>query len=353
MSNVYFKPVDSIGPNQTQIDQVKELYPKISPVEEGDLVAIKIHPGEYGNTTHMHPAIVRAVVDMVKAEGGIPFVVDTTVLYNGMRFNAADALWTASVNGFTQESMNAPVIIGDGLLGDESVTVETNGEELKQTTVASAIAKADSMIVLSHVKGHPATGFGGAVKNLGMGCLDKDGKTDCHEVGIPTIDPEKCVGCETCIDICAWGALKMEDGKAVVDTELCKGEGFCVDSCPEGAIVPPENFTEGLQKRIGEASIATINSLSGKIGYINWIFDLTLGCDCFGFYTPSFSKDVGILASKDPVAIDMASIDLINSKMEEHGSKSSMKNVWGVDPKIQVDAAEKIGAGSERYTLKK
>lgn len=350
MENVYFKSADDICSHNTQIDQITALFPEISPVEPGDLVAIKIHPGELGNTTYVRPVIVKTVVDLVKEAGGIPFVTDTTVLYNGRRFNGADLLNTAAANGFTHASMGAPVICADGIRGDDSVEVQIGGETLSSTRVASAIAKADSMIIISHCKGHPASGFGGAVKNLGMGCLDKAGKTAVHEVSQPDIDTEKCTGCKKCVKICPWGAVSVNGGKAHVNYELCKGELSCMDGCSFGAIVPPEDASSRMQERLGEAAFGPVKLFAGKIGYINWIFDLTPGCDCFNFSAPVFAGNVGITASKDPVALDMASLDLINEKMK-HENGSRINNVWGIDPLIHLEYAQKIGAGSMKYSL--
>lgn len=350
MSEVFFRSAEDIGPENTQIDQIMDVFPKISPVEEGEIVAIKIHPGELGNTTYMRPVIVKTVVDLVKDAGGIPFITDTTVLYNGKRFNGVDLICTAATNGFTHASMGAPIICADGLQGDDSVPVKIGGETLDEITVASAIAKADSMIMLSHCKGHPASGFGGAVKNLGMGCLDKAGKTAVHEVGIPEIDQDKCTGCKKCVQICPWGAITMEGGKANVNRDLCKGELSCFGSCAYQAIVPPEDAPVRMQERLGEAAMGPLEVLPEKIGYINWIFDLTPGCDCFNFSSPVFAGDVGITASKDPVAVDKASLDLINEKMR-HDSDSCINNVWNIDSLIHLKYAERLGAGSMDYKL--
>jgi hypothetical protein len=351
MSDVFFKAAENIGPDETQIDQITDLFPLVSPVREGDIVAVKIHPGEYGNTTHMHPVLVKTVVDLVKESGGMPFVTDTTVLYKGRRFNAADLVCTAAWNGFSHAGMGAPFICADGLLGDDSVNVRIDGAKVSDITVASAIAKADCMIMLSHCKGHPASGFGGAVKNLGMGCLDKAGKTFVHKPGVPGIDPEKCIGCEKCISECPWGALYMEEGKAVVDSEMCKGDLSCASSCRYGAILPPEGHTDEMQARLGEAALGPIKLLEGRIGYINWIFNLTPGCDCFNFSAPAFARDVGMLASKDPVAIDMASIDFINRRMS-HDRAGQITGLWGVDPLIHLEYAARVGAGSLQYSLR-
>lgn len=350
MSDVFFKPSENIGGDETQVDQIIDLFPKISPIKKGDIVAVKIHPGEYGNTTHVHPVLVRTVVDLVKDAEGIPFVTDTTVLYSGRRFNGVEVIDTATINGFSQAGTGAPFVCADGLLGDDSVPVRIDGEKIDEITVASAIAKADSMIMISHCKGHPASGFGGAVKNLGMGCLDKTGKTKVHEVGRPDIDPEKCVGCKKCVTQCPWGAISIVDGKARIDRELCRGELSCGESCKYGAIVPPPGFFNEMQALLGEAAMGPIKLMEGRIGYINWIFNLTPGCDCFNFSAPAFTGDVGILASKDPVALDMASIDLINRRMQ-HEEKGQILDVWGIDPMIHLRYAARIGAGNLEYNL--
>lgn len=351
MNDVFFRSAEEIGPENTQIDQIIDLFPKISPVKKGDIVAIKIHPGELGNTTYIRPVIVKTVVDLVKEAGGIPFVTDTTVLYSGKRFNGADLLCTAATNGFTHGGMGAPIICADGLWGDDFVSVGIEGETISEITVASAIAKADSMIMISHCKGHPASGFGGAIKNLGMGCLDKRGKTTVHEVGKPDIDHDKCIGCKKCLKTCPWDALTIENGKAIVNRDLCRGELSCLGSCDYHAIVPPADASVKMQQRLGEAAMGPIKLLPGKIGYINWIFDLTPGCDCFNFSAPTFAGDVGITASKDPVAIDKASLDLINEKMEHESRGCIITNVWGVDPIVHLEYAEKIGAGTTGYNL--
>ncbi len=345
MSEVIFKSAKVTRPEDNQIEQIKSIFPHISPVKRGDIVAVKIHPGEYGNTTHIRPVIVRTVVDLVINAGAIPFVTETTTLYRGMKLNAADLISGAAMNGFTHASMNAPIIVADGLRGGNGKEVRIDGETLRSITVASAIAEADSMIMISHGKGHPASGFGGAVKHLGMGCLDRAGKTRVHEPGKPMIDPEKCTQCGECVEICPWGAINPPD----IDHSKCCGELSCADACQQEAIVPPSDASEKMQKRLGEASLGAVKALRGRIGYINWVYDLTPGCDCFNFSGERFVEDIGILAGKDPVALDSATIDLIDERMKRNGS--SIYNVWGVDPRIHIEAAEKTGCGSRKYVL--
>lgn len=342
-SKVYFKDAEVRRHEDNQVEQVKRMFSHISPVKKDDIVAIKIHPGEYGNTTHIRPIIIRTIVDLVRDAGGIPFVTETTTLYKGMKLNAANLLIMASMNGFNQASMNAPILVADGLRGNDGVCVKINGKVLDSITVASGISEADSMIVISHGKGHPISGFGGAIKHLGMGCLDKNGKTIVHKVGKISIDPEKCISCGICVDSCAWGAITPPE----IDYSICRGELSCVGLCPEGAIIPPDNVCENMQVRLGEAAFAPIKLLEGRIGYINWVYDITPGCDCFNFSSPAFADDVGILGSRDPVAIDAATIDLINEKM----TGRTIQDIWDVDPLIHINSAENIGCGSNKYKL--
>ena len=345
MSKVIFKDAKLAGPKENQPEQIKKIFPDISPVREGDIVAIKIHPGEYGNTTHIRPVIARTVVDLVIKAGGIPFVTDTTTLYRGMKLNAPELIQGAAMNGFTHASMNAPFIVADGLKGMEGIEIKIAGEALESIRVAAAIAQADSMIVISHGKGHPASGFGGAVKHLGMGCLDRAGKIKVHEVGKPSIDPEKCIQCGDCTEVCPWGAIDPPH----IDHSKCCGELSCADACPQEAIIPPAHATDKMQKRLGEAAFGPIKALNGRIGYINWVYDLTPGCDCFNFSGERFVEDIGMLAGTDPVALDTATIHLINDKMKMNGK--SIYHVWGVDPWIHIETAEKIGCGSRDYQL--
>lgn len=345
LNEIIFKDANITKPEDSQPEQIKRIFPLISPVKEGDIVAIKIHPGEYGNTTHVRPVIVRTVADLVIKAGGMPFVTETTTLYRGMKLNAADLINGAAMNGFTHATTNAPFIVADGLRGGDGREMALNGEVLGSITVASAIAEADSMIVISHCKGHPGSGFGGAIKHLGMGCLDRRGKIKVHEVGKPMIDPEKCVLCNECVEICPWGAITPPD----IDQSKCCGELSCADACEQEAIIPPADAPEKMQKRLGEASMGAIKFLEGRIGYINWAYDLTPGCDCFNYSGMRFVDDIGMLAGKNPVALDAASIDLIDERMKMNGS--SIEKVWGVNPWIHIEAAEKIGCGSREYRI--
>ncbi|WP_259135219.1 DUF362 domain-containing protein [Methanosalsum natronophilum] len=309
-----------------------------------------MHPGEYGNIAYIRPIIVRKIVDLIKEQGGNPFLTDTTVLYKGQRFNGVDLLLTAFGNGFSEASIHAPFVVADGLRGDDAINIDINGEYLSNISVASAICKADSMIVLSHSKSHPGSGYGGAVKNLGMGCLDKKGKTAVHEVGIPSIDYNKCTSCEKCLNQCGWNAFKKNiEGQVYLDKSLCKGELSCISCCPNEAIVPPVDCNEKMQLRLGEAALGPVKALNRKIGYINWAYDIAPLCDCSDFSLPNIAENIGILASKDPVAIDTASVDLTNEKMKF--GRTGLIDLWDTDPKIHLFQAEKMNLGTSNYNL--
>jgi hypothetical protein len=359
MSDVMYKDAHEHSERDSQPNVIKRVLPELLDIRRGELVAIKFHPGDYGNTTHVRPVVIRAIVDVVKEEGGEPFLTESTVLYKSKRFDGRGVVEVAAMNGFTHASMGAPFIVADGIRGDDGVVVEVGGKEIDEVEVASACAKADYMIVVSHGKGHPASGFGGAVKHLGMGCLTKSGKRKVHVVCQPVVDVEKCTGCGKCVEACPWDAIHVVNQKAEIDREKCAGEMSCASACPEGAISEPAGSREKMQMRLGEASLAPIKVLNKNITYINWVYQITAGCDCFKFSNTPMTEDVGILFSHDPVAIDCATIDLINEKMFLHEYQNvnklrdKLEGVWEVSPWIHIESAEKLGAGSSKYVLTK
>ncbi|HID27465.1 MAG TPA: DUF362 domain-containing protein [Methanosarcinales archaeon] len=348
--NARFKAEDSVP------RKIIKMLESIISVEKGDLVAIKIHCGEHGNTAYIRPVMVRTVVDLVKSAGGRPFVTETTTLYKKGRFDAKNLIETAAKNGFTMSTIGAPFIVANGLRGEDGRIVKINGKILKEIRVASAIAEADSMIVLSHGKGHPFTGFSGAIKHLGMGCLDNKGKSLVHEPCIPFVSEEKCIGCGKCHKVCAWKAVVLNK-VAKINQVKCRGELACATHCPVDAIKVPEGAKNEFLKILGEAALGPIKVLNGKITYINFLYDITPACDCFAFSDAPYVNDIGMIASKDPVAIDAASIDLINKQpftphfMPLETKHDKFKTIWGVDPWIPLKAAEKIGAGKLKYKI--
>lgn len=327
-----------------------------------ELVAVKLHFGERGLTTYIHPVFVRRIVDKLKSLGCKPFLTDTNTLYIEMRHNAVDHLETAVLHGFTYATVGAPVIIADGLKGHCSRDVPVPGKHFQTVKIAQGILDADSMIVLSHVKGHILTAMGGAIKNLSMGCSSRAGKHMMHASVKPEVISEKCVGDAHCIRHCPAGCITLEDEVAVIDQERCIGCGECVVACPHNAIkIDWSSDTKAVQEKMAEFAYGAVKDKKGKCAYINFLLDITPHCDCHSWSDNIIVPDVGILASTDPVAIDQASVDLINrqagmadSKLKDNFSPGQDKFL-GVYPKvdynIQLQHAEALGLGFREYEL--
>ena len=364
VSDVYFvrfdrHTVDIIDKVQLLLKAGK-FHEKIS---EDDLVAIKVHFGERGSMRHPRPQILRAIVDFVKSCGGKPFITDTTTLYRGYRSNAIDYIETAAINGFDIGTVNAPIIIADGLRGRDYKEIEVGGR-LGKVAVASAIAEADCMIVVSHVKFHVSFGFGGALKNLAMGCVARKTKFAIHSVAKPKIDISRCIGCGICEEHCLWGAIKVVNGKAQIDYEKCVGCGDCVSMCPRRAPQVLWDKGEDMLRRAAEACLGVIKAFRdpSKIYYINILVEITRFCDCGRFLESPLVPDIGMLGSYDPVAIDKASVDLINSvpgyvlegssyKLLKEG-EDKIKYVWpDVNWRALLEEAERLGIGKMEYRL--
>ena len=345
-SVVYFKSASTPLPTDALHLSVKKMMERINVIDKGDMVAIKLHMGEMGNTGYIRPIFVRKVVDFVKEKGGRPFLTDTTTLYGGHRGNAIDYLMTAAINGFSISSMNCPVIIADGLKGDDEIIVDLDGEKI---AIAKGVYEADSMVVLSHFKGHGMAGFGGAIKNLGMGCCSKAGKMWQHEMSKPIHDEKKCILCRECIEFCPADAIYEENGRIKIDYGKCKGCGACTVLCEQGCFYLTEEISENFQRRVVMAAAAVMKKFEEKIAFINFLMDITPRCDCCSFAGKPMVNDIGILASKDAVAIDRACYEMV---CEEAG-RDVFHEFSGVDGRIQIEEGYKRGMGMKEYVMKK
>lgn len=349
-SKVYFSKTGAKGYRQNKISKIKKLYEAIKTDElfsKRDLVAIKLHFGELGNDTFLNPVFVRQIVDLVKEAGGKPFLTDTNTLYLGSRKNGVDHLETALKHGFSYATVNAPIMIADGLMGENYKEIEINLKHFKKTYIAGAIDEADSMIVLSHFKGHGMAGFGGAIKNLAMGCTNPHGKKEQHSAR-PVADSTICIGCGDCVRVCPEDAITLIAGKAVIDVDKCVGCGECMLVCPTKAIVL--NWSEELlefTERMVEYAYSAVKDKKDKVIYFNFLLNITPLCDCVPWSDSSIVPDIGILASTDPVAIDKASLDLINQGGADK-FKSINKETLG---EVQVNYGEEVGLGNKEYEL--
>lgn len=363
---VYFADMRASSRHESLPQKVNKLFRAAGfgeLVGKDELVAVKLHFGEKGGTAFIHPVLVRQVVDRVKEAGGKPFLTDTNTLYVGTRANSVDHIQTALENGFSYATVNAPIIIADGLFGKNYVEIPLNGNHFDSVKIGSDIANADGMIVMSHTKGHIVTGFGGTIKNLGMGCGNRGGKQMMHSSLKPKVAEQGCKACNTCLKWCPADAILIVDKKkAEIDHAKCIGCGECTVVCPTKAIkIQWKSETVDVQERMAEYAWGAVKEKQGKVGFFNFVMNVTPDCDCNSWSDAYIVNDVGILASTDPVAIDQAAIDLINAQAGLRGTRleknlepgaDKFKGVYPeTDHEAQLRHAEKLGMGSREYEL--
>jgi len=372
---VYLAELTVKKPSDHRLAKIKRLCDavglevKVKPLGKGgedEVVAIKMHFGETGNDTYLHPTFARQVVDCVKAAGGCPFLSDTCTLYKSTRHNAVDHLETAYRHGFTPYVVDAPVIIADGVTSKCYEEVPVNLKHFAAVKIAQAFRSANAMVVLSHFKAHMMGGFGGALKNLAMGCAPQAGKIDQH--GRNVVIYPGCIGCGECVKMCPQSALSLEKAEkrrhAVIDKSRCIGCYECVTACRQGVIGvdEPGEYTSFVE-RMMEYACGAVQGKEGRICYLNFVMNVTTQCDCAGWSEPALVPDLGILASSDPVALDTACFDLVNRApnlvhLDGHDLHSCGYDKFAaLRPNTrgshQTEYAEAIGMGSREYELVK
>ncbi len=333
---------------------------------DGKFVAIKMHFGELGNMSFLRPNYAKAVADVVKELGGKPFLTDCNTLYPGSRKNAIDHLYCAWENGFTPLSVGCPVIIGDGLKGTDDVAVPVpGGEYIKEARIGRAVMDADVLISLTHFKGHEMTGFGGAIKNIGMGCGSRAGKKDQHCSGQPQIDPQKCRACKRCMAECANDGLLFdsESRKMSINAANCVGCGRCIGACNFDAIAFKDySAVKDLNCRMAEYTKAVVDGR--PCFHISLVCDVSPMCDCHSGNDAPIIPDVGMFASFDPLALDQACVDacleqapmpgslladdLADPDFHDHHDHFDNANP-NAEYKTCLAHAEKIGLGTRNY----
>jgi len=333
-------------------------------IKERELVAVKLHFGELGNTAFIRPLFIRKIVESIKGIGGFPFLTDANTLYAGTRSDSPRHLTTAIQNGFAYSVIEAPLIIADGLRGKSETAVTVNQKRFKRVYIGTDIVEADALISVAHFKGDELSGFGGTIKNLGMGCASRKGKLAQHSTVGPMVIEKKCIGCGDCISHCSQNALALVDEKAVLDSKKCIGCGECILVCPNEAIqIQWDQAIPVFLENMVEYTMGVLKGKEDKTLFLNFITNVSPACDCYGYNDAPIVRDIGIVASKDPIAIDQASVDLVNSEQALPDSclKTNMASgedkFRGVYPKvdwtIQLDYAEKLGLGSRGYELEK
>lgn len=371
-SQVFFAGLRARKGSQNKISKLERLFNKAgfkNVFSRGDLCALKVHVGERGCDTFINPIFIRALVDKLKALGAKPFLTDSNTLYLGQRRNAVDHLTIALEHGFAYATVGAPMLIACGLRGKDAREVEIARKHFRNVKIAGAIRDADSMLVISHFKGHALAGFGGAIKNLAMGCAAPAGKREQHSPRF-FIRSKNCVGCGRCLRLCPAGAITLgeEPGpgnakkKASIDKEICIGCGECLTACLNNAVGMDNDkeiipFTE----RMVEYALGAVQGKKDKLGFFNFLLNITPDCDCCVFSDSPIVPDIGILASSDPVALDKASLDLVNRqaglensllKTNLEPNQDKFKGVWDYTAgEVQISYAEEIGLGSSRYEI--
>ncbi len=345
-------------------DKLKRLI-KTAGIEKIDFndkfVAVKAHFGEGGNLAYLRANYAKAVVDVIKSLGGKPFLTDCSTLYVGTRKNALDHLDIAFEHGYNPFQLGCHTIIADGLKGTDDVEIPIDGEYVKHAKIGRAIADADIIVSLSHFKGHEGTGFGGALKNLGMGCGSSAGKAEMHETEKPVVDKQKCVGCGICEKNCAHSAIEIVEKHASIDYDLCKGCGRCIGVCPTKAMRPGnENGCEMLSRKVTEYAWAVVKDKPHF--HISIAIDISPFCDCYDNNDAPILPNIGMFASFDPVAIDKACADAAHQKTpvsdsllgERYANKGGdyfralhPDTLW----QAGIEQGVRVGLGSDDYEL--
>ncbi|HIU31659.1 MAG TPA: DUF362 domain-containing protein [Candidatus Caccousia avistercoris] len=321
--------------------------------------AIKLHFGEPGNLAYLRPNYAKVIADIVRENGGKPFLTDCNTLYVGGRKNALDHMDSAYLNGYNPFATGCHVIIADGLKGTDEVAVPVKGGEfVKEAKIGRALMDADNIISLTHFKGHEATGFGGVFKNIGMGGGSRAGKMEMHNAGKPYVNQEKCVGCGMCQRNCAHSAISIADRKASIDPSKCVGCGRCIGACHKDAVqTMNDEANDILNKKMVEYAAAILQNK--PCFHISLICDVSPFCDCHAENDVPIIPDVGMLASFDPVALDQACADLCNAQPAVAGSRiagSTEKDHFHAnhpvtDWRSQISHGEKMGLGTSQYEL--
>ena len=348
------------NPKQNILQKLKKLLEKAG-INELDfnkkMVAIKIHFGEPGNMAYLRPNYAAVVVKMIQEKGGLPFLTDSNTLYKGRRSNGIDHLQSAMENGFNPLATGCNVVIADGIKGTDYREIEINQKHCKTAKIGSAIADADVFISLTHFKGHEMAGFGGCIKNVGMGSGSIGGKLEMHSSSKPKINEVNCTACRVCEKNCAHDAIHVVNKKAVIDYNKCVGCGQCIAVCVYDA-AQAQFDAANTQEKMAEYALAILKDKPAF--HVNFIMDISPNCDCWHFNDAPIAPNIGIVASFDPVAIDMASVKMVNDAIvnqnciisDHQHVHDKFKTVYPhIDWKVCMDHAEEIGLGSQQYEL--
>ncbi len=352
MEAVFFVPLPPSSTLEQRTRAVKKLLDASefdAIVARKDKTAVKTHVGEKRNTTHVSPILVKVIVERLKRGGALPFLTETSTLYRGRRSNAVDHLNHAYSHGFGPDAVGAPFIMADGLSGNSEQEVPIPGVIFDTVHIAREAVFADALVVVSHPTGHMSEGIGACIKNLGMGLASRKGKLRMHSSVKPSIKAEACTFCGQCIRWCPEDAIVPRDGRAFIVQERCIGCGECLAVCRFDAVMYDwRTESAELQRRTAEHAFGAVIGKKGKLYCLNFLTDMTRDCDCLAQKQEPLLPDLGILASRDPVAVDQATLDLTRERFGRHLGEASYPEL---DSGIQIEHGERIGMGSRKYRL--
>jgi len=350
-SKVYFVPInekDVFDVRIKKLEKLIEVSGLMECIEKNDRVAVKIHFGEKGNTGFVDPSYVKLVAEKTGKKNATAFLSDTNTLYKGNRTNSKDHLEQAKEHGFTRETVGLEIIIPDDTDETQTLEVRIGLDLIKKAYIGRIFSEADAMVAITHFKGHMLSGFGGAIKNIAMGCAMRKGKLAQHCDISPTVYSQHCIGCGACVRICPVQAIIIKDGKSAIEKAKCIGCANCVGVCPTGTIFVDLKAGDKMQMKMAEYAYAVLNEKKGKLAFLNFALKINKECDCWGGENPRIASDAGIFASEDPVALDKATMDLVNCKCGKDVFKSAHPEQDGT---IQLEYAQKLGLGNMAYEL--
>ena len=317
-------------------------------IAEKDVTAVKTHFGESKKTGYARPPFLKVIGDAVRKRGGQPFLTETSTLYKGNRSDAISHIVHAHNQGFGMAATGMPTIMADGLFGDEECLVPVAGRMYSSVHIAALFAKCNALVAVSHFTGHLAAGFGATLKNLGMGCASRKGKMEQHSTAKPKIVSAKCTGCGTCVKWCPQDAITLRKKVAAISAKKCIGCGECLAMCRFDAVKFDWGATyEDLQKKVVEHAMGICSLFQDKSLFVNMLTRISKDCDCMGHTYKKIVPDIGILVSRDPVALDAASLDLV----ELQAGKALSQLAYDIPYRFQLDYARELQFGNTDYEL--